>query len=406
MKVNLLERAANYLYGYCLMRVDGYAERALTAMMRSEINYWGLTRREETIFFYIPCREKRRLRAALADCRCRVEQMRICGAMNTVKRYKGRPGLIVGALIFASVLWASTYFVWDISVTGNKDLTEWQIIDSFAPYGVKYGAFIPSLDLDRLCHEYLIDSEEIGWVSVNLSGTCANIVVRERTDKGEVWQDSKPSNLIATEDGQITGFCVWSGESKVSIGQVVTKGEVLVSGVSDRVEMDGTVSGYTTDRSYGSVFAEVYREYTVEVPLHGQSQVYTGHEETEKHYRFFTQDLNFFGKTKNSFDTCDQIVDYEQVMLFDFLKLPIFVTTSVYKEYELVDYALEEEQAKQMAEAKMMKLLADELKDCELVSKINEGELVDDVYILTCKVYCIADIAKEMEIDYSVEQAE
>lgn len=388
------------------MRVEGYAERALTAMMRAEINYWGLTRREETIFFYIPCKEKRRLCAALADCRCHVEQIRICGAMNTAKRYKGRPGLIVGALIFASVLWASTYFVWDISVTGNHDLTEWQIIDSFAPYGVKYGAFIPALDLDRLCHEYLIDSEDIGWVSVNLSGTCANIVVRERNDKGEVWQDATPSNLIATEDGQITGLCVWSGEGKVSVGQVVTKGEVLVSGVSDRVELDGTVSGYTLDRSYGSVYAQVYREYTAEVPLHGQSQVYTGHEETEKEYRFFTQELNFLGKKRNSFAYSDQIVDYERVMLFDFIKLPVFVTTTVYKEYELVDYVLDEEQAKQMAEAKMMKLLADELKDCELVSKTSEGELQDGVYRLTCKVYCIADIAKEIAIDDSEDSAE
>ena len=387
------------------MRAQGYAERALTAMMRAGVNYWGLTRKDEVIEFYIPCKERRLLRGALSDCRCQITEVRVCGAMNTAKRYKGRPGLVVGALIFASVLWASTYFVWDISVSGNKTMTEWQIIDSFEPYGVKYGAFIPSLDLDTLCHDYLIDSEDIGWVSVNLSGTCANIVVRERTDKGEIWQDARPSNVIAAEDGQITSFCIWSGEGQVSLGQVVNKGDLLISGVSDQVELDGSVSGYLHDRAYGSVFAQVLREFTVQVPLHGQSKVYTGEQRIEKNYKFFTKALKTFGNGGNDGALYDKIIDNERVMLFDMLKLPIFVTTSVYKEFEYVDCELNEQQAAELAEAKMMKKLADELAGCELVSKSSTGALEGDVYTLTCKVYCIADIAKEVEIEYGQQDS-
>ena len=404
MKINLLERIANYLYGYCRVRIDGYSARALTGMMRGGVNYWGLTQQEEAIEFFMPCKEKRLLCASVADCGCSVSILRVCGAMNTAKNYRRRPGLFVGALLFAAILWASTYFVWDISVTGNSTLTDWQIIDSFEEYGMKFGAFIPSLDLDSICQKYMINSEDVGWVSVNLSGTCADIVVRERTDKGEVWEDTTPSNVVAAEDGQITGFCIWSGEGQISLGQVVSKGQLLISGISDIKEFD-QIKGYRLDRSYGSVWAQVYREYTEQVPLAGQRKVYTGKEEVEKNYKFFTKALKTFGNSGKNDTFYDKIIDNERVILFGFLKLPVFVTTTVYREFEYEDYILSEEQAAQLAQARMMQRLADELTGCDLISKQSEGKLDGDVYTLTCKVYCIADIAKEVEIENGTEDS-
>lgn len=61
---------------------------------------------------------------------------------------------------------------------------------------------------------------------------------------------------------------------------------MLISGVSDQVELDGSVSGYHLDRAYGSVFAQVLVSFTVQVPLHGQSKVYTGEQRIEKIINF------------------------------------------------------------------------------------------------------------------------
>ncbi len=401
MRLKLVERITNYLYGYCKVRIEGYSSRALTALLRCGINYWGLTSNNGVIEFYLPCAQRRAMARALAPCGCTVRQLRVCGALHTAGKYRHRPGVIAGAFLFACILWASTYFIWDISVEGNAALTDWQVIDRFEQYGVKFGAFIPSLDLDLICQKYLVDSEDIGWVSVNLSGTCADIVVKERTDRTDPWQDDTPSNIIATEDGQITSFTVWSGKSNVHLGQVVRKGEVLISGVSEVAHGDQVTTNI--DRAYGSVMAQVYREYTESVPLTGEHKTYTGGQKTEKEYIFFTKALKSFGNSGNDEGFYDKIIDNERVILFDVLKLPIFVRTTVLREYTMEQYTFSEEQAAGLAQARMMRRLSEELSGCELISRQSEGSLSDGVYTLTCKVYCIADIAKEVEITNDTE---
>lgn len=406
MKTSAVEKIANYIYGYCTVRISGYAERALSALLVSGINYWGLYRDGDNIILSLPQRQYKSLVRVLQDNSCRVDAVITRGAATTAKNHF-RPGIIVGGLIFCAVLFFSTCFIWDISVTGNSAMTEWEIIESLDEYGVRYGAFIPSLDLDKICIDYVRNSDDISWFSVNMSGTCADIVVRERQDNDSAWHSDTPSNIIAAEDGQIKRFCVWSGESLIHIGQVVKKGDVLVSGVNDIINyLTKEVYGYALDRSYGNIYAEVHRTYTVDIPLDHEVKTYTGRQFTEKNYKFFTKALKTFGNSGKKDGFYDKIESKDRVMLFDTLKLPIFRTVTVYKEYESEVIPISEEQASLLAEAKMMKMLASELAGCELENRTFSGEVKDGVYTLTCDVYCIADIAKEVEIYNGTENGE
>ena len=405
MKTSVVERIANYIYGYCTVKVSGYPERALSAMLESGINYWDLRREDDCIILSLPQRQLKSLKRLLGEHSCTIVQVVMRGAMSSAKRHV-RPGIIVGALIFCAVLWASTCFIWDISVSGNTSMTDWEVIDSFKEYGVKYGAFIPSLSFEKICIDYVTDSDDIAWASVNMSGTRADIVVRERNDGGGAWESDTPSNLIAAEDGQIRRFCVWSGEACIHLGDVVRKGDLLVSGINDIVnKQSGEVLGYALDRSFGNVYAEVYREYTVDVPLEYEVKTYTGKEFTEKSYKFFTKGVKSFSNSRKIDGFYDKIENEDRVMLFDILKLPIFRTTCVYKEYKSEKTLLSEEQASELAEAKMMKLLSEELVGCELEKRTFNGNLENGVYTLKCSVYCIADIAKEVGIGNGAEDS-
>lgn len=397
MRGRLLERIANYIYGYVRVRIEGYTSRALTAIHRAGIDYRDLSGDGECIEFVTANRFKKTLSRALTGVGCRIEVSEQVGVLKTAYRYRHRPGIIVGAFVFAGVLWASTHFVWDISVEGNRRFSDGEVIASFEDFGLQYGSFIPGMDLDRMCHDYLIASDDMAFVSVNMEGTVANIVVKERTDKEAVWHTDSPSDIIAAEDGQIVSFAAWSGDARVHLGQVVKKGDLLIAGTMDREE-NGQVVGYDTVRSYGTVEAEVYREFTVEIPLSGTHKCYTGKEKTEKEYKFFTKPVKSFRNSGNYEGFYDTIKGRERVELFGVVKLPIFADTVVYREYTEEPYEYTESQAAQIAEAKMMKLLSDELYGCELLSKKSTGSCEDGVYTLRCGVYCIADIAKEVEI--------
>lgn len=405
MRGKVFERLANYLYGYVRVSIKGYTSRALTAMLHSGIDYRELVMADDGIEFNMAVRYRRALKRVLSGIGCTVTFSSQVGMLSTVRRYRHRPGIIVGALIFATVLWASTRFVWDISVEGNDRLSDYEIIESFSDFGLNYGSFIPSIDFDRLCHEYLIASDELSFASVNMEGTRACIVVKERTDRTDTWQTDTPSDIIAAEDGQIVTFAVWSGESRIHLGQVVRKGDILIAGTKEKVENE-TAVGYDIVRSYGTVQAQVYREYTVEVPLVGTQKVYTGEEKTEKQYKFFTKALKTFGNSGNNDEFYDKIEANERVVLFGVVKLPIFADTVVYREYTEEPYEYTEAQAAQVAEAKMMKVLSEELYGCELLSKKSTGTCEDGVYTLKCGVYCIADIAKEVEIQSGEENGE
>ncbi|MBQ8697333.1 MAG: sporulation protein YqfD [Clostridia bacterium] len=312
MRGSIFERIANYLYGYVHVRVEGYTSRALTAMLHAAIDYCDLCSGEGYITFDMPIRYRRALLRVLSGVGCTVDISEQIGVLKTAYRYRHRPGIVVGAFVFAAVLWASTRFVWDISVTGNEHLSEVQIIESFAQFGLEYGSFIPAIDLDRLCHEYLIASDDMAWVSVNMEGTRANIVVKERADKDDGWYSDAPSDVIAAEDGQIVTFAAWSGVARVHLGQVVKKGDLLIAGTKDRVE-NGEVVGYDTVRSYGTVQAQVFREYTVEIPLTGTHKVYTGEQKIEKRYKFFTKALKSFGNSGNNDEFYDKIEGNERL---------------------------------------------------------------------------------------------
>ena len=402
MRINLLERIAAYLYGYARVSISGYTSRALTEIMRAQIDYWSLESTRVGVSFFVAQRNVKALKCATARIGCTVNVEEKYGAAATVIRYGARPGLVVGAFAFALILWASTFFIWDISVSGNKRLSERAIVESFEEYGVKYGAFIPSLDLDTLCHEYLINSDEIAWASVNLSGTRADIVVKERGDTPRGGESFISGNIVAAEDGQIVRFLVSSGRACVHIGDVVRKGEVLAEGVYD-TERNGEITGHYEGMAAGVFYAQVLREYTVTVPLRESVKEYTGAEFSSKEYKFFTQGLKNFKKPFKNDGFYDTIVDNERVILFGFLKLPVFVTNTVMREYTLRETEYTPEQARERAEVRMMKKLSEELHGCELLSKKTDGTLTDGEYTLKCSVYCIAEIGREVETEYGTE---
>ena len=165
-------------------------------------------------------------------------------------------------MLFRSVLLAaSSFFVWDINVTGQEGLSEKEILKTLEGYGLYMGSYIPNINTARLENELVIDTDELSYASINLRGTVAEVVVRERKER-DVENISVPSNLVASCDGQIEAIEVRGGVPTVKKGQIVKKGQLLVSGV-----IDSRAVGYRLVRARGEVYARISRSFTAEIPL-------------------------------------------------------------------------------------------------------------------------------------------
>jgi len=109
---------------------------------------------------------------------CTVE--RLPGLPMLVHRYRHRPGILIGAVIFFIIIGISGRVVWDFEITGNKNVSDIEIIEALEGLGCSAGAFIDDIDFALLQNDCLIDAKELAWISVNMDGNLARVEVREK----------------------------------------------------------------------------------------------------------------------------------------------------------------------------------------------------------------------------------
>ena len=390
-----METMLNFIRSYYRITVsetDG--QRALDFLVSHDIPFHGLESAHGKLSFCLLLSDFKAYRRLRAEERFLDETRELCGLRALVRRYRGRIGLAAGAVMALALILISSFFVWDITVTGTDKLSSDEILDALEKNGVKLGAYIPSLDTEKIEQAMILDVDGLSWISLNLRGTVAAVEVRERSDDAEKIDTQAPSNLVATFDGQIESLEVTGGVAAVSRGQIVKKGDLLVSGV-----IDSNALGYRLVRARGEVTARVTLTYNVEIPYQTTEKVYTGNFYKQKSIKIFSKTLNLFGKDSISPENCDTIETERRVYLFGKIKLPIFLQETTYAEYEMKEKTLTESEALELAYEQLHKISEEDLEDAEILARhthISEGE---DGLVLHEEVECILNIAQEVKID-------
>ncbi len=127
-------------------------------------------------------------------------------------------------------------FVLVIDITGNETVPDGVILSELREAGVSLGSYGPAVDERAVANQTLLGLEELSFVSVNLRGVRAEVVVRERDPAPEVEPTGVASDLVAGKSGRILTVNALAGDPQVEVGDTVEAGEVLVSGT---VEIPG-----------------------------------------------------------------------------------------------------------------------------------------------------------------------
>jgi similar to stage IV sporulation protein len=316
------------------------------------------------------------------------------GLPELFRRYRLRAGVFAGIIIFIASLTLSSFFIWDVNVSGNVSITAEELTERLRAYGVREGAFIPALDTGEIADRILLEAGNISFLKINIHGTVANVEVRERREGEAENSDQSPSNLIAKYTGQIERLEVMGGECKALPLQSVKKGELLVSGV-----IDSSALGYRLVRSRGKVFARVTLTYESEIPLEITEKIYTGEEKSKKNIKFFAKSLNLSKNTIVSYEKYDTIINEEKIYLFGKIELPIFVVTETLREYREELRTLTENEALARALADIDEKSREELSGAEILSRTTETEMRGGSLFVRTQVYCVLDIAEEVKIE-------
>ncbi len=313
------------------------------------------------------------------------------GLMAFFKKNKHRVGLLIGFVMLFAVIMLSSSFVWSINVSGNDKLSDEEVIKQLNEAGFSVGSYVPSIDYKDLHNKVLLNSNDISWISVNITGNVANVLVKERLDEKEK-EDNKYTNIVAKYDGQIALVSVIDGKKQISIGDIVRKGDLLISGV-----LDSQSQGVRYVNAKGSVEAYVNKTINVKIPYESTKKVLTNNVHRQKSYKIFNKNIFFSLKYRNCSDFCDTIEKTEQITLFNKIKLPIYRTTTLYYEYEYQNVTYTKEQAVDLAFKELRSKMDLELKNAELISKNISTTYDENFFYINCELYCLEDIASSVE---------
>ncbi len=311
-----------------------------------------------------------------------------------VKGLLRRPGLLIGLFlsIVLSVILSGT--VWDVRIDGNERLGEEQVISALRSEGVFVGARISGYDKHELEAGVRSSTPDIAWISVNRRGTVlyVSLIERENIISPEEPSDSPEfSNIVADKDGVITDISVSSGTAMVKIGDVVRRGDILISGVIE------TESGTVMTRAEGSVMAEQSTEIVTEIP-----QNYTVRNEKKTSLRIFALKIfnfsvNIFKKYGNPPTYCDIIETEKECVVGENVRLPLAFIRVYYREYE--ECVLERTENELISEAeKALKEELSALSSAEITALRSSGGFTDSGYRLRTDVVFIGEIGEEREI--------
>jgi hypothetical protein len=142
---------------------------------------------------------------------------------------------------------------------------------------VKVGALKSRIIPEDISFEAQKMLPELLWSSVNIKGSHVEIVVKERTEAPE-FPDTAPCNIVASEDGEIVSIQANIGEPQVQAGDLVLKGDLLISGVTKN--LDGSEN---LKSARGNIKAKVRAHISVD----GEPTVFTQNEEKTRYILYF-----------------------------------------------------------------------------------------------------------------------
>lgn len=385
----MFRKFVNWCIGFRRYKVRNVFSKDISRLLTISNAESVLKNENDYIFFSFPTSEGKYFEKLLLSNSIEYE-MTEHGLMYLLKKYKKRPGILIGMILFVIMLETSRSFVWNIEVVNNNDIPSNEIISELKSLGFGIGTYIPSVDFDKLHTDLLQSDRRLAWVAVNMFGTHANVEVREALLASPAPDEDTPYNLIAAEDGIIESIDIYRGTKQVTVGEPIKAGQLLASGIVE------TPNGFNLVHARGVVKANVGRSIRIEIPLKRDKKIYTGKEYREITLKFLGFSFKVFKSTGNSPTNCDIIESERKLCFFGIFEVPIILHEKISREYEFSNETITPEAAKVEAFEKLQAECA--LADGELASREINAGLNGDTYIISCKLRIIKNIAVESKI--------
>ena len=306
-----MKRWMGWLFGAVTVTVTGAQPAVLLNLCAREgLLLWRMTSQDPfTLVVKVPARQFPRLCQLVEEAQCTVQERRDQGLPFFLARFRRRYGLLAGALLCAVALGLGSRTVLTVDVSGNEALTKEEIMSQLRLCGVSVGTFAPSIPIREVENRMMLAMDELTFFSLNLHGTRAEVIVREKTMPPDREDETRPADVVSSADGVITHIEPWAGDPCFQEGEAVCKGDVLISGdmVLDAPPPLGTELGTMLVRAKGKILAETRHTMPAQISLRGEKKVYTGREQSRYSLSILGRRVKFYQNAGIPYEKYDTI---------------------------------------------------------------------------------------------------
>lgn len=397
----MLEQAFHLLSGYVEFEVRGDSSRFFNVAAKRGFTLWGFERENGLPIAKTKPGSYKSLRPVCRRCHVKLRLRKKRGIPFHAARLKKRKGLIAGAVLAMAVYLFFSSFFWGVSVSGTQRVTEKQILESAKKQGVYVGASKLALNPKRASKGILSQLPQLSWASVNTDGCFLEVVVKEGKEKPEIRDYERWSNMIAVREGRVVQLEAQQGRPEVKLGDIVKKGDLLISGLyQEKVDPYGPQPDQpleTQGPARGSVMAETYREFTVQVSGTKKEMKPTGEEKVCSTLSLFGLriPLGINAIPQGDFTTWRKT--WKVRALGE--ELPLSLERRTYRFLKEEQRSLSKEEMEQAALLKLRRVQRAQIPDGGRVEKEELSySFGDGICILQAKCRCVEEIGEIQEI--------
>lgn len=399
-----MQKIINFLRGSLAVTATGaFPERFLNLCAQAGIGFWALQWVDtHTLTLRVARKDRDRLAELAQRVQCDLAAGHRTGVPYFLGRFRKRYALLLGLALAIGAVCVLSRFVLTVDVTGNSTVSTAEILSQLKALGLSPGVYGPRLETRALSNAALLQLPELSWMAVNLHGTRAEVIVREKEITPPVVDRSKPSHVVSAADGIVTGIEALEGISCFKEGDAVMAGEVLISGIVDIQEpaWSETDLGVRVVHAMGSVWARTFRTLQAEIPLEAQVKQYTGERETRISLSIFGARLNFYGNSGISMDKYDKITNTHSLTLPGGQVMPLALVAETCRGYETTAVPLDQVAAEDLLRDSLERRLLDLIGAEGSVVKTDYAARVESgVLVVTLTAECEEQIGRVVEFE-------
>ena len=301
-----MQALVRWLLGWVRVELQGpWPEQWFNLCGENRLPFWDVqTLGEDGLALTLPRRRLEQARALAGQGLLVLTVVRTGGLPAFLGQFRRRWGMLAGAAAFLLVLTLLGQVILVIDIEGNEQVPDTAVIALLQHCGFGVGSWGPGVDVRALSNRALMEAEELAFLTVDIRGIRARVIVREARPVPPIEDDSVPADIVAQRDGWIVDVDALSGQPLLQQGDAVLSGETVISHLLTNLRRDGSGEVVSTMpvRAKGRVWAMTRRTLCAAMPL----SALTPGEGVQRRFgaSLLGRQVNFFGNSSQRDRMC------------------------------------------------------------------------------------------------------